>query len=85
MSRNPENRNDHRPRISDITHSADITPFADFVLFLYRNDYYDDNAYDNADCILAKGYHTSPDSPLYIPIKWNHEKGFFENPALITL
>lgn len=64
LSRASEQRADHRPQLSDMRDSGSIEQDADIVLFLYRPDYYNDNAEQNEDgdknsgeCIVAKNRH----------------------------
>ena len=56
LSRAPELRNDHRPILSDLRESGSIEQDADIVMFLYRDDYYNENSEkkDTAEVIIAK-------------------------------
>ena len=57
LSRAPEQRkDDHRPILSDLRESGAIEQDADIVMFLYRDDYYNENSEDKniAEVILAK-------------------------------
>ena len=56
LSRAPEQRPDHRPMLSDLRESGSIEQDADIVLFLYRDDYYnqDSEKKNVAEVILAK-------------------------------
>ena len=56
LSRNPEQRTDHRPMLSDLRDSGSIEQDADIVLFLYRDEYYNENTDVPGECevIIAK-------------------------------
>ena len=56
LSRAPEQRPDHRPMLSDLRESGSIEQDADIVMFLYRDDYYnqDSDKKNVAEVILAK-------------------------------
>ncbi|MBQ3265667.1 MAG: replicative DNA helicase [Ruminococcus sp.] len=67
LSRAAEQRQDHRPQLSDLRDSGSIEQDADIVLFLYREGYYDrekgaetvQTAVDqnSGECIVAKNRH----------------------------
>ncbi len=56
LSRAPEQRPDHRPMLADLRESGSIEQDADIVMFLYRDDYYNENSEkkDIAEVIIAK-------------------------------
>ena len=56
LSRDAEQRPDHRPMLSDLRESGAIEQDADIVTFLYRDDYYnkDSDKKDIAEVIIAK-------------------------------
>lgn len=79
LSRASEQRNDHRPQLSDLRDSGSIEQDADIVLFLYREGYYDkDKSVDappsadqnSGECIVAKNRHGETKS---VKLHWQGE------------
>ncbi len=69
LSRAPEQRQDHRPMLSDLRESGSIEQDADLVMFLYRDDYYNKESETpgTAECIIAK----QRNGPVgTIPLAW---------------
>ncbi len=56
LSRAVEQRNDKKPKLSDLRESGEIEQTADLVIFLHREDYYESNASPTSltDLIVAK-------------------------------
>lgn len=56
LSRAPEQRTDHRPIMSDLRESGAIEQDADIVMFLYRDDYYNEDSEKQnvAEVIISK-------------------------------
>ncbi|MGM0507729.1 MAG: replicative DNA helicase [Fusobacteriota bacterium] len=56
LSRAPEQRSDRRPILSDLRDSGAIEQDADVVVFLYRDDYYDEDSEEKgiAEIIIGK-------------------------------
>ncbi len=56
LSRAPEQRTDHRPMLSDLRESGSIEQDADIVIFLYRDEYYNNEDAVPGECevIVAK-------------------------------
>ncbi len=56
LSRAVEQRPDHRPMLSDLRESGSIEQDADIVMFLYRDDYYNEDSTEKniAEIIIAK-------------------------------
>lgn len=60
LSRAPEQRQDHRPILSDLRESGSIEQDADMVMFLYRDDYYNkDNSEKPGICEVNLAKHRS--------------------------
>lgn len=59
LSRGTEQRNGHRPQLSDLRESGSIEQDADIVMFLYRDDYYEQTGdnHNQATCIIGKNRH----------------------------
>lgn len=75
LSRSPEERDDHRPMISDLGESGSIVQDSDVVLLLYREGYYaksNDTKIDHksCECIVAKNSHGETTSVM---LEWQSE------------
>ena len=59
LSRANESRSNKRPMLSDLREPGAIEQDADIGMFLYREDYYDENTENHnlAECIIAKNRH----------------------------
>ena len=83
LSRGPESRTDKRPMLSDLRESGAIEQDADEVLFLYRDEYYNENSEDKgvAECIVSKNRHGEvgtvklqwiPQYQTFTDLEWKH-------------
>ena len=77
LARDSEKRTNHRPVLSDLRDSGSIEQDADIVLFLYRDDYYQDTEpqddgtdKNQSECIIAKNRHGETKT---IPLHWQGE------------
>lgn len=70
LSRGTEARTGHKPMLSDLRESGSIEQDADIVLFLYREDYYEQSEenHNQATCIVAKNRHGATGD---IPLHWD--------------
>ena len=70
LSRANEKRDDKRPMLSDLRESGAIEQDADIVLFLYRDDYYNEDSEKRniAECIVAKNRHGETST---VPLGWD--------------
>ena len=59
LSRAVEQRQDHRPILSDLRESGSIEQDADIVIFLYRDDYYNENTDKPGVCEVNIAKHRS--------------------------
>ena len=59
LSRAPEQRQDHRPILSDLRESGSIEQDAYIVIFLYRDDYYNENTDKPGVCEVNIAKHRS--------------------------
>ncbi len=86
LSRANESRSDKRPMLSDLRESGAIEQDADEVLFLYRDDYYNENSEEKnvAECIVAKNRHGEtgtvklqwlPQFTTFSDREWKHSEG----------
>ena len=85
LSRANESRQDKRPILSDLRESGAIEQDADEVLFLYRDEYYNENTEDKniAECIVAKNRHGEtgtvklqwlPQYTTFTDREWKHDE-----------
>lgn len=70
LSRAPEQRQDHRPILSDLRESGSIEQDADMVMFLYRDDYYNkENSEKPGVCEVNLAKHRSGPTDV-IDLTW---------------
>ena len=85
LSRANENRENKRPRLSDLRESGAIEQDADIVMFIYRDDYYnqDTENHNLAECIVAKNRHGElatvplqwlPEFNTFSSVDWKHQE-----------
>ena len=78
LSRSPDTRAEHQPKLSDLRDSGSIEQDADIVLFLYKESYYDKTCENPnlAECIVAKNRHGELGT---IDLVWDGQYTKFEN------
>ena len=59
LSRAPETRTDHRPMLSDLRESGSIEQDADIVIFIYRDEYYNEDTESPGECEVIVAKHRS--------------------------
>ena len=82
LSRASEQRADKRPMLSDLRESGAIEQDADIVMFIYRDDYYDDESEQKniAEIIIAKNRHGATNT---VELQWVGQYTTFSNPDRI--
>ena len=81
LSRAPEQRQDHRPVLSDLRESGSIEQDADIVIFLYRDDYYNENTDKPGVCEVNIAKHRSG-PPDKVELTWVSRYTKFSDKAL---
>ena len=85
LNRDNEKRQDKRPMLSDLRESGSIEQDADSVIFLYRDDYYNEESEKKnvVECIVAKNRHGEtgtvevqwiPQYTAFSDREWKHEE-----------
>lgn len=59
LSRAPEQRPNHRPMLADLRESGSIEQDADIVIFLYRDEYYNEDTENPGECEVIVAKHRS--------------------------
>lgn len=81
LSRAPEQRQDKRPMLSDLRDSGSIEQDADIVIFLYRDDYYNENTEKPGVCEVHLAKHRSGPTDR-IELTWVARYTKFSDKAL---
>lgn len=80
LSRAPELRTDHRPILSDLRESGAIEQDADVVMFLYRDDYYnEDSELRNIGEVIIAKHRNGPTGT--VELAWRGEYTKFVNKS----
>ena len=72
LSRAVENRHDKRPMLSDLRSSGQIEQDADLVLFIYREEYYEDDSERQGEAELIIAKHRNGGLGV-VPLVFQHE------------
>lgn len=81
LSRAPELRQDKRPMLSDLRESGSIEQDADIVIFLYRDDYYNENTEKPGVCEVHLAKHRSGSTDR-VELTWVGRYTKFSDKAL---
>jgi replicative DNA helicase len=84
LSRASEQRSDRRPNLSDLRESGEIEQASDLVMFIYREDYQNQQAPTSEGAGLVEiilGKHRNGPTGL-VPLVFRKEYGRFENAAV---
>ncbi len=84
LSRAPEQRTDHRPMLSDLRESGSIEQDADIVLFLYRDEYYNDDTEEPGVCEVIISKHRSGGTGT-VKLTWIGKNTRFADLSKITM
>lgn len=80
LSREVEKRDDRKPRLADLRESGSIEQDADLVVFVYRDEYYDENSNKKGEADLIISKHRN--GPLgKIKLQFNKRIALFSNLA----
>ena len=80
LSRAPEQRQDHRPMLSDLRESGAIEQDADIVMFLYRDEVYNKETENPGEAQLIIAKHRNGETGI-INLVWIGNYTKFGNPA----
>jgi len=78
LNRAVEGRNDKRPTLADLRESGNIEQDADLVLFVYRDEYYDENSSSKGVCEITAGKNRHG-STSTVKLSFDGERLMFED------
>jgi replicative DNA helicase len=78
INREPERRADRRPELSDLRDSGSLEQDADGVLFLYRDDYYDNEAENKGEAELLVAKQRQGESGVKLYMHWDADHGRYK-------